>query len=35
MAVRLKNSNFVTAKGNSKKDAEQKAATLFLKKIGL
>jgi len=27
MAVRLKNSNFVTAKGNSKKDAEQKAAT--------
>jgi len=34
VAVRLKNSDFVTASGKSKKDAQQNAATQFLKKIG-
>ncbi len=33
VAVRLKNSQFVSAIGNSKKEAQQKAATLFLKYI--
>jgi ribonuclease-3 len=33
VAVRLKNSQFVSAIGNSKKEAQQKAATLFLKHI--
>ena len=33
VAVRLKNSQFVSAIGNSKKEAQQKAATLFLKNI--
>ena len=35
VAVRLKNSDFVIGKGNSKKDAQQKAATLLLNKIGI
>ena len=34
VAVRLKNSQFVSSLGNSKKEAQQKAATLFLKYIG-
>jgi len=34
IGVKLHNSKFVYAKGNSKKDTEQKAATLFLKNIG-
>ena len=34
VGVRLKNSKIFNATGNSKKDAEQKAATLFLKNIG-
>ena len=33
VGVRLQNSDFVNAVGNSKKDAQQKAATLFLKNI--
>ena len=33
VAVRLHNSEFVNAVGNSKKEAQQKAATLLLKKI--
>ncbi len=33
VAVRLKNSQFVSSIGNSKKEAQQKAATLFLKYI--
>ena len=33
VAVRLKNSQLVSAIGNSKKEAQQKAATLFLKYI--
>ncbi|MAJ66480.1 MAG: ribonuclease III [Candidatus Pelagibacter sp.] len=33
VAVRLENSKFINAKGNSKKDAEQKAATLFMKSL--
>ena len=35
IAVKIKNSNFISATGYSKKDAELKAANLFLKKIGL
>jgi len=35
VAVRLKNSNFVNSIGYSKKEAEQKAATILLKKIGI
>jgi len=34
VAVRLEDSKFISANGNSKKEAEQKAATLFLKDIG-
>ncbi len=34
IAVRLKNSKFISASGASKKDAEQKAAKLFLDSIG-
>ena len=34
VAVRLQNSKFVNAIGTSKKDAQQKAATLFLQSIG-
>jgi ribonuclease-3 len=34
VGVKLKNLKFLYGKGNSKKDAEQKAATLFLKSIG-
>jgi len=34
IGVKLHNSKFVYARGNSKKDTEQKAATLFLKNIG-
>tara|TARA_B100000965_G_scaffold276687_1_gene234518 strand:+ start:76 stop:735 length:660 start_codon:yes stop_codon:yes gene_type:complete len=34
IAVRLKNSDFVSAQGSSKKEAQQKAATLLLNKIG-
>tara|TARA_B110000444_G_C18724174_1_gene539994 strand:+ start:95 stop:760 length:666 start_codon:yes stop_codon:yes gene_type:complete len=34
VAVKLENSKFVTASGNSKKDAEQMAAKLFLKNLG-
>ena len=34
IAVRLKNSKFISAIGSSKKDAEQKAAKLFLENIG-
>ena len=34
IAVRLKNSDFVSACGKSKKDAQQNAATQLLKKIG-
>ena len=33
VAVRLENSKFINAKGNSKKDAEQQAATLFMKSL--
>ena len=33
VAVKLQNSKFITAKGTSKKDAEQKAADLFLKNL--
>ena len=33
IGVRLQNSEFINAVGNSKKDAQQKAATLFLKNI--
>ena len=33
VAVRLENSKFINAKGNTKKDAEQKAATLFMKSL--
>ena len=33
VAVRLENSKFINAKGKSKKDAEQKAATLFMKSL--
>ena len=35
VGVKLKDSKFVYAQGNSKKESEQKAAKLFLKKIGL
>lgn len=35
IGVRLNNSNYVNSTGNSKKDAEQKAAALLLKKIGI
>ena len=35
VGVKLKNTKFIYALGNSKKEAEQKAATLFLKNIGL
>jgi len=35
VGVKLENSKFVYAQGNSKKEAEQKAATFFLKNIGL
>ena len=35
IAVKIKNSKFINATGYSKKDAELKAANLFLKKIGL
>jgi len=35
VAVRLKNSQLVSAIGNSKKEAQQKAATLFLKYIDI
>ena len=34
VAVRLENSKFISANGNSKKEAEQEAATLFLKNLG-
>tara|TARA_Y100000590_G_scaffold28182_1_gene31623 strand:- start:408 stop:1076 length:669 start_codon:yes stop_codon:yes gene_type:complete len=34
VGVRLKNSEMVSAVGNSKKDAQQKAATILLKNIG-
>ena len=34
VAVKLKNTKFFSSKGNSKKDAEQNAASLFLKSIG-
>jgi len=33
VGVKLKNSKFIYGQGNSKKDAEQKAATVFLKNI--
>ena len=35
IAVKIQNSKFINATGYSKKDAELKAANLFLKKIGL
>ena len=35
IAVKIHNSEFINATGYSKKDAELKAANLFLKKIGL
>ena len=35
IAVKIQNSEFINATGYSKKDAELKAANLFLKKIGL
>ena len=35
IAVRLENTKFINAKGNSKKEAEQNAAENFLKKVGL
>jgi dsRNA-specific ribonuclease len=35
IAVKIQNSKFISATGYSKKDAELKAANLFLKKIGL
>ena len=35
ISVNINNSKSFNATGNSKKDAEQKAASLFLKKIGL
>ena len=35
IAVKIKNSKFISASGYSKKDAELKAANFFLKKIGL
>jgi len=35
VGVRLENTKFVSASGSSKKDAEQNAADLFLKKIGI
>ena len=35
IGVSIENSKTITAVGNSKKDAGQKAATLFLKKLGL
>tara|TARA_B100001123_G_C15253043_1_gene1003520 strand:- start:809 stop:1474 length:666 start_codon:yes stop_codon:yes gene_type:complete len=35
VAVKLHNTKFINASGNSKKDAQQKAANLFLKKIGI
>ena len=34
IAVKLKNSKFISATGTSKKDAQQKAAKLFLENIG-
>ena len=34
IAVKLKNSKFISAEGKSKKDAQQKAAKLFLESIG-
>ena len=34
IAVKLKNSKFISAEGTSKKDAQQKAAKLFLESIG-
>ncbi len=34
VAVKLKNSKFISANGSSKKDAQQKAAKLFLENIG-
>ena len=33
ISVRIKNSRIVTSTGNSKKEAQQKAATLLLKNI--
>jgi ribonuclease III len=33
VGVRLENSSFISAIGNSKRDAEQKAATLFIKNL--
>ena len=35
VAVKLQNTKFINATGYSKKDAEQKAANFFLKKIGI
>ena len=35
IGVSVENSKIINAVGNSKKDAEQKAATIFLKKLGL
>ena len=35
IGVRVKKSNYIKSSGNSKKDAEQKAATLYLKKLGM
>ena len=35
IGVSINNSSYIFAKGKSKKDAEQKAATLFLNKIGV
>ena len=34
VGVKIKNSKMVNATGSSKKDAQQKAATLLLKNIG-
>jgi ribonuclease-3 len=34
VGVKIHNSKFVYGKGGSKKNAEQKAATLFLKNLG-
>ena len=35
VAVRIQNTKFINANGSSKKNAQQKAASLFLKKLGL
>ena len=35
IGVRLQNTKFTSASGNSKKNAEQNAASLFLKKLGI